>query len=449
MTKDMTEGNAVKLILRFMVPLVLGNLFQQLYNVADSVIVGRYLGVNALAGVGQSASLTFLILGFVNGCCSGFAIPVAQCFGAKQYSQMRRFVFNAEILSVILAAVITTGTAFFCDNILHLMGTPQEIYNDAYCYLLVIFLGIPFTFLFNMLSGIIRSLGDSKTPFIFLIISTLFNIAGDLIFIIVFKMGVLGAALATIMAQALSGVMCLFYMRSHYDILVMEPRDRKADPGMIKRLLGMGLPMGLQFSITAIGSIMLQSAINALGTVYVASYAAALKIKQLMMCPFDAIGATMATYCGQNLGAGKIGRIKIGIRSGVLIGVVYGAIAGVILYFFAGAMTTVFIDAGNIDVIEGSHQYLACIGAFYPALAFVIIMRNVIQGLGYSGKAFFSGVFEMIARTLMSLIAIPAFGWSAACYTDVVAWLSGSAFLVALIIFVIKDITRRQMRIEK
>lgn len=443
MTKDMTKGTPMKLILQFTLPLLMGNLFQQMYNLIDSIIVGKALGVNALAAVGASSSITFLILGFVIGTSSGFAIPVAQCFGAKNESDLRRYIYNGAFLGVVLAAAVTAVTCLLCKHILTWMGTPEDIMEGAYAYLIVIFIGIPFTFLYNILAGIIRSLGDGRTPFIFLLISTVLNVIGDLAFILVFHMGVMGASLATILAQAISGFLCLFFIHSHFSILKMEQQEKKLELYKMKQLLGIGIPMGLQFSITAIGSIMLQSAINGLGLVYATAYAAAIKIKQLAMCPYDAIANAMATFGGQNLGAGKLDRIKKGLVDSLIIGGIYSILAFVILRFFGTNLTQLFVDKENTEILMRAQQYLSAIGAFYFLLSGLNIFRSTIQGLGYSAPVFFSGVFEMIARTVMALLVIPRFGYTAACYTDVTAWLAAILFLIPLFMAVMKKLERK------
>lgn len=443
MTKDMTTGNPMKLLLQFTMPLLLGNLFQQMYNLIDSVIVGKALGIDALASVGASGSIIFLIIGFVNGTCSGFAIPVAQCFGAKNESDMRKYIFNSALLSAVMAVILTVVTSILCWNILEWMDTPADIIRGAYEYLIVIFIGIPFTFLYNILAGIIRSLGDSRTPFIFLLISTVLNILGDLLFVLVFHMGVMGAGLATILAQAISGILCLVFMLTHYDVVKMTKEERKFDTEKSIKLIFLGVPMGLQFSITAIGSILLQTAINGLGSVIVASYTAAMKIKMLAMCPYDAIANAMATFGGQNLGAGKLDRIRRGMRDSIMIGLIYSAIAFVILRYFGVALTTLFVDKNNTEVLLKAGEYLSAIALFYWALALLNILRSTIQGLGYSAPAFFSGVFEMIARTVMALVFIPKFGFVAACYTDATAWIAAIIFLIPLFFFVMRRLERR------
>ncbi len=443
MTKDMTSGKPMMLIIRFMIPLLLGNLFQQMYNLIDSVIVGRFIGIDALASVGASTSITFLIIGFVIGTCSGFAIPVAQMFGAGKQSELRKYVYNSALLALLLSTVITVVTCSLCYRILVWMGTPSNILQGAYEYLIVIFIGIPFTFLYNILSGIIRSLGDSRTPFLFLILSTVLNVIGDLFLILILQMGVMGAAIATIAAQAVSGILCFIYIRKKFPILKMQKDEMKIESRKVQCLLTMGLPMGLQFSITAIGSIMLQSAVNALGSVAVTSYTAAMKIKQLMMCPFDAMSNTMATYVGQNLGAAKLDRIYKGLKDSLIIGSLYAIFAGIILNYYGGILPQLFVDKSNTEVLAGAHEYLRTIGYFYVALAFLNILRNTIQGLGYSAQAFFSGVFEMVARTVMAIFIIPIGGYTAACYTDPAAWGLGVMFLIPLFFSVMRKLEKQ------
>ena len=300
MEKNMTEGNSLKQILCFAFPLLLGNLFQQLYNLADSIIVGKTLGIDALASVGASGSLNFLIIGFCIGLCSGFAIPVAQTFGAKEYSLMRRYVVNAMALAAGISIAFAVVTALFCRQILVLIRTPENILDGAYRYLIIIFIGIPFTVLYNLAAGILRSLGDSKSPFLFLAISTIINIIGDLVCILVFGMGVEGAAISTIVAQAISGICCVIYMKKRFTILKLDRQEEKLSTHRMKILLGMGVPMGLQFSITAIGSVILQSSVNTLGSTVVAAFTAGTKVEQFTMAPYDALSNTSATRCPQD-----------------------------------------------------------------------------------------------------------------------------------------------------
>ena len=313
-SREMTSGRPFPLILNFAFPLLLGNLLQQTYSLMDAAIVGKFLGINALASVGASTSVVFLILGFCNGCCGGFGIPVAQKFGARDYGMMRRFVAVSLQLAAVMSVVIAIVTSMFCSDILQMMQTPENILEDAYLYLLITFIGVPCTFFYNLLSSIIRALGDSKTPFWFLLFTTILNILLDLFCILILDWGVAGAAVATVFSQGVSAVLCYLYMMRHFEILKGTPTEHKFRGALAKTLLYIGVPMGLQFSITAIGSIMLQSANNALGTACVAAFTAAMRIKMFCMCPLESLGIAMATYSGQNYGAGKPKRIWLGIK---------------------------------------------------------------------------------------------------------------------------------------
>ena len=307
--KDMTKGSPFKLILGFAFPMLIGLLFQQFYSMVDTIIVGKYLGVKALAAVGSTGSLNFMIIGFCIGVCSGFAIPAAQRFGAGDYCGLRKYTANAAWLSLIFSIVMAVIVCVFCRPILELMKTPEDIIDQAFSYIFVIFAGIPATYLYNMTAGIIRSLGDSKTPVYFLLLSSALNIVLDLFTIVVLKMGAEGAAYATVISQAVSGLLCLLYMKKHFAILKMEKDETKIDRHIIIRLCSMGIPMGLQYSITAIGSVILQASVNTLGSMAVAAVAAGSKVTLFFCCPFDALGGTMATYAGQNVGAGKLDRM--------------------------------------------------------------------------------------------------------------------------------------------
>lgn len=449
MEKNLTQGNSLKQIIWFAFPLLLGNLFQQLYNIADSVIVGRTLGIDALAAVGASTSLNFLILGFCNGSCSGFTIPIAQRFGAGDHSAMRKYVFNAAILASILAAVITVVTALFCRQILTLIKTPENIMQGAYEYLVIIFLGIPFTILYNLTAGILRALGDSKSPFRFLVISTIINIVGDLFTIKVLGMGVAGAAISTITAQAISGILCLTFIVRKFPVLRLNPEERRITGRLQKNLFFMGIPMGLQFSITAIGSVMLQSAVNSLGSVIVASFSSAIKVKQVTMAPFDALSNTAATFCGQNLGAGKMDRIKKGIGQMLLIGFVYALVIGSALFLFGDKMVGLFVDPGEKEVIRNAHFQLRCLGCFYIFLAALNVLRNSIQGMGYSGLAMMAGCVEMVARTGMALLVIPVYGYMAVCFADQTAWMMVTVYLIIIMTFVLKKEQKRHGSVNR
>lgn len=342
-SKEMTTGPALPLILNFTLPLLLGNLLQQTYSLVDAAIVGQFLGIDALAGVGASSSVIFLILGFCNGCCCGFGIPVAQRFGARDYADMRRYVANALQLAVGISVAVAIVTSIWCADILRAMRTPDNIFRDAYLYLLVTFIGIPCTFFYNLLSNIIRALGDSRTPFWFLLFSTVLNIALDLFCILTLGWGVLGAAVATVISQGVSAALCYLYMYRHFEILRSTPDERRFRSRHARTLLAIGLPMGLQFSITAIGSILLQSANNALGSACVAAFTAGVRIKMFVISPFESLGMAMATYTGHNYGAVKPERIWQGIKVATVLMLGYALFAFVVLMAGSDLLAQLFI----------------------------------------------------------------------------------------------------------
>ena len=440
MTKDMTSGSPMKLILGFSVPLLFGFLFQQFYNLVDTLIVGRFLGVDALAAVGSTGSLNFLIIGFCMGVCNGFAIPLAHRFGAGDYKAMRAFMMNAVYLAVIFAAVMTVFTVAFCRPILQLMQTPENIIDDAYTYIVIIFAGIPATYLYNLVSGVIRSMGDSKTPLIFLALAAFVNIGLDLLLIIVFPMGVAGAALATVISQAFSGIACVIYSKRRFEILHTDEEERKVNKGYMKTLCGMGVPMGLQYSITAIGSIMLQSANNALGTACVAAFTSAMRIKMFFICPFESLGIAMATYCGQNYGAGKPKRIWQGIKASGVMMLIYALLTFVVLMVGARTLALLFVDTTELEILKNTELFLHVSAYFFPFLGLLCILRYTIQGAGYTNLAMLSGVSEMIARTLVSIYAVPVYGYIAVCFGDPTAWLAADLFLIPAFIYVYRKL---------
>lgn len=425
----MTNGSPMKLILGFSVPLLFGFLFQQFYNLVDTLIVGKFLGVDALAAVGSTGSLNFLIIGFCMGVCNGFAIPLAQRFGAGDYRGLRAFMMNAVYLAIVFAVVMTVVTVVFCRSILQMMRTPDNIIDDAYLYIVIIFAGIPATYLYNLVSGVIRSMGDSKTSVIFLTIASILNIVLDLVFIVTFGMGVAGAALATVISQAVSGIGCLIYSRRKFAILHTNEDERRINTSYMKTLCGMGVPMGLQYSITAIGSVILQSAVNTLGSNAVASMTAGSKISMFFCCPYDALGSTMATYGGQNVGAKKMERIRDGLKSCSILGIGYSVVAFAVLFFTGGNLAAFFVENAKAEIIQNVHLFLIINSAFYIPLAFVNIVRFLIQGMGYSKFAILAGVFEMVARALVGFAFVPVFGYPAACFASPVAWIFADCFL--------------------
>ena len=440
--REMTEGRTLPQIFSFTLPLLLGNLLQQTYSMVDAAIVGRFLGINALAAVGASTSVVFLILGFCNGCCGGFGIPVAQKFGARDYATMRRCVAVSLRLAAVMSVGLAVVTSLACGDILRLMRTPEAIFEGAYYYLLITFIGIPCTFFYNLLSCIIRALGDSKTPFWFLLLSTVLNIVLDLFCILVLHWGVAGAAIATLVSQAVSAVLCYRYMLRHFEVLRTTPEERRFSWPLARTLLYIGMPMGLQFSITAIGSIMLQSANNALGTACVAAFTAAMRIKMFFICPFESLGMAMATFAGQNYGAGRPERVWQGIKSSGLLMAVYWLFTLAVLVPGAQWLARLFVDAGETEILYDAALFLHVSVTFFPVLGVLCILRYTIQGVGFTNLAMLSGVSEMVARVLVSVVAVPAFGYLAVCFGDSTAWVFADIFLIPAFVFVYRRISR-------
>ena len=438
--KDMTKGSPIRLILGFAIPLLLGMLFQQFYNLVDMMIVGRFLGSSALAAVGSTGSINFMILGFCMGVCNGFAIPVAQKFGAKDEKQLRYYVANSIWLSIIFAVVMTIAVCALCRNILIWMDTPADIFDASYAYIIVIFMGIPVTYLYNLLSGFMRSLGDSKSPLIFLVISSVLNILFDVVAIAVFHLGVAGAAVATVLAQAISGISSLIYMIRKFPILRVHGEEWKWRGIFVARLCSMGIPMGLQYSITAIGSVILQTAVNGLGSMTVAAMTAGGKLSMFFCCPFDAFGSTMATYAGQNLGAGKLQRVTKGMVQCSFLAAGYSIVAAIVMILFGKNLALLFVDSTEVELIANVAKLLVINSLFFIPLALVNIIRFAIQGLGFGKLAIFAGVAEMIGRSVVAFGFVARFGFVAACLASPFAWILADVFLIPAYAYCIRKL---------
>ena len=444
MTKDLTHGSPMRVILLFTFPLVLGNLFQQFYSLADTIIVGRFCGVSALASVGSTGSVNYLILGFVIGICNGFAIPIAQLFGAKDFSDLRRHVANAAWLCIALSVVLTVLTVAFTRPMLELMQTPDDILDGAVLYIGWIFAGIPFIFLYNMVAGIMRALGDSKTPLYFLILTSALNIGLDVLLIVPFHMGVLGAALATDIAQAVSGVLSFAVLCRKFTDLKMNREERAFSKSACVRLMGIGVPMGLQCSITAIGSVIMQSAVNVLGSTAVAAVTAAGKTMSLLTVPLESIGTAMATYAGQNLGAARMDRVRKGVNSALIIAAIYAVASLIILHYADIAIMGLFLDtAKEVEIVAMGRQYLFWNSVFFIPLGWLIVWRYTIQGLGFSSLAMLAGVAEMVARTAVALALVPLLGYMGAIMANPAAWVAACLILYPAYIWTCRQLDNR------
>ena len=446
MVMDMTTGDPIKRILKFFLPVMLGNLLQQFYSMADSIIVSRYLGVDAFSGVSATGSLNFLILGFALGLCSGFAIPVSQEFGAGDHSAMRRCFANGIVMAAVIAAVMAVVTGLLSPQILRLMGTPENIFPYSLTYIRLIFFGIPATVLYNLLSGVLRAVGDGRTPLYMLLCSTVLNIILDLLFVVTFNMGIAGAAAATVLAQLVSGLLCMGMIYWKFDILHIQKDEWTANAKIMKRLLGIGVPMGLQFSVTAVGSTILQASVNSLGSQAVAAVGAGAKVQFVFTTPLEAVGVTMATYCGQNLGARRFDRVRVGVRRITLISFFYCIFAFAVQSFVGRWIALLFIDSSEAQILDMATHYLNIMVATSFLLAIVLIYRNSIQGLGFSRVAMFAGLMELIGRVFVALILVKAMGFSGACFANPTAWLCADLFLLPVYFWSVKRLEMQEAK---
>ena len=443
-TTDLTVGKPLFQILRFALPLVLGTLFQQLYSFADTVIVGRCLGTDALGAVGTTYSLNFLILGFVQGACVGFGIPVAETFGAKDQGGLRKYLFNGALLCVVLSVVFTLFTTLMAGPLLQLIHTPEELYADAVLYIRIIFLGIPATVLYNYASSVLRAMGDSQHPFYFLLAASVLNIGLDYLLIVSMGMGVDGAALATVLSQLLSGGLCAFWFftrTAKQEELTFRGQSSLLSAGHCKRLAYIGFPMGFEYSVSAIGAVIMQDAINLLGSTAVAAQTAGEKIRQMFTLPMESVGMAMATYVGQNHGAHRTDRIKQGIKDGCMIQLTYCVAAWVVIFFLKPYAVGLVLGDADPAVTAGAIQYLAIMSMLFCFHGLLMIFRNTLQGLGYSVQAIISGVGELIGRSLGGLLAVKTgLGYVGICLSNPFAW--GLAMLYCM--FMVRRVLKRE-----
>ena len=443
-TTDLTVGKPLFQILRFALPLVLGTLFKQLYSFADTVIVGRCLGTDALGAVGTTYSLNFLILGFVQGACVGFGIPVAETFGAKDKGGLRKYLFNGALLCVVLSVVFTISTTLMAGPLLQLIHTPEELYADAVLYIRIIFLGIPATVLYNYASSVLRAMGDSQHPFYFLLVASVLNIGLDYLLIVSMGMGVDGAALATVLSQLLSGGLCAFWFftrTAKQEELTFRGQSSLLSAGHCKRLAYIGFPMGFEYSVSAIGAVIMQDAINLLGSTAVAAQTAGEKIRQMFTLPMESVGMAMATYVGQNHGAHRTDRIKQGIKDGCTIQLTYCVAAWVVIFFVKPYAVGLVLGDADPAVTAGAIQYLAIMSMLFCFHGLLMIFRNTLQGLGYSVQAIISGVGELIGRSLGGLLAVKTgLGYVGICLSNPFAW--GLAMLYCM--FMVRRMLKRE-----
>lgn len=446
--KDMTVGSPMKLILFFSIPLLIGNIFQQLYNMVDTIIVGRRIDTDALAAVGLTGPMSFLVIGFVSGLSSGFAVLVAQRFGAKDEEGMRHCVGILVILAAAVTAAVTFLAVVFARPMLRAINTPDEVFEQSYQYIVTIFAGIFTTVIYNILACILRALGDSRTPLYFLMVSSALNIGLDLLFIVDFGLGVRGAALATVIAQGVSGICCFLYIVQKYPILRLSRKDFKWDGKLAVKHMSIGLPMAFQFSITAIGVIVLQGALNLFGKDNIAAYTAALKVEQLVSQPAGTFGVTMANFTGQNLGAGRVDRIRKGVRQASVLTLCFAVFGMVVMMTCGEPLTRLFIDETKDlekvgEIICTAKQYLHISAAFFPFLFMIFIYRNALQGVGRSFMPLMGGVVELLVRCVAAVTLPGLFGFTGVCLAGPLAWVAAALLLCVSYFVIIRQVERQ------
>ncbi len=430
METDMTKGSPLPIILKFMLPLMIGNIFQQLYNMADTIIVGRFVGPDALAAVGSTGTIMFLVLGFSQGMSTGFSVLTSQRFGAGDENGTKRSVANGIILSVFIIVIMTALSLYGMKFLLRLMNTPENIMDDAYTYISIICMGTVTSVFYNLFSSYLRSVGNSRIPLLSLILSAFLNVVLDLFFVINLNMGVAGAALATNISQGISAILCIVYIYKKIPALTPERTHWRLDSWDTKRQLSIGIPMALQFGITASGTIVMQSAINLFGSTAVAAYTAANKFQNLIMQGMIAMGQTMATYAGQNFGKGNIKRIRQGVRLALGTTIVYSIICSALALMGLSFILKLFF-AGDVDIADmlpWAKTYIYICAAFYIPLSTIFIFRNTMQGCGYGFLPMMGGVAELLARLIIAALAIGFLNYPLACACDPAAWLSASLF---------------------
>ena len=441
---SMASGKPLKLIILFTIPLLIGNVFQQLYSFMDALFVGRFIGVNALASVGATGSLTFLVIGFAQGTSSGLAIPTAQAFGARDMKGVKRSFAASIWISLVLTLIITVLAVLGTMPLLRIMQTPASIINGSAAFVRVIFLGFGAAMAFNMLSNQIRALGDSRTPLIFLIIACIVNIALDFLFILHLHMGVAGAGWATVTAQVFSSICCVWYIYRHIPELQVRRKDMRIDMKEITLQLKLGLPMGFQMSIIAIGAVIIQVMLNTLGTTAVAAYTAAGRIDQLATMPASSFGVTMATYCAQNLGARQFGRIRKGIKQTLWLNCSISAVLGALIILFGKPLVNIFIGPNQPAVTNLAQTYFHFNSSMYWFLAILFTVRYALQGLGQTMVPTLAGIFELIMRIVTGLGLVPLLGFMGASMANPLAWIGSVSVLIASYVRTMKKLKQRE-----
>ena len=443
--KNMTTGSPMKLLFQFALPLMMGNVFQQLYTAVDTAVVGKGLGVDALAALGAADWLNWMILGMVQGLTQGFAILMAQSFGANQFEHLRKVVGNTIVLSAICAVILVALGETAVAPILRLMKTPEEIMPGALVYLRIMYGGIPIVMAYNLLACILRSLGDSKTPLNAMIVASFINIGLDLLFVLVFHWGIAGAAAATIIAQGCSAVYCGIRV-SKIEILRLTRSHFKLDLRLSGRLFSLGSPMALQNGIIAVGGLIVQMVVNTWGVIFIAGYTATNKLFGILEIAATSYGYAMVTYVGQNLGAGNISRIKKGVRAANGLGFATSLVISAIMLLFGKFLLGMFLSGDPADVSAAmsiAYEYLTVMSICLSALYYLHVIRSTLQGLGNTVLPMVSGIVELVMRLVIVLILPGIIGQMGIFLSEVSAWFGADIVLLISYLFTIHGISRK------
>ena len=444
MTKDLTVGKPLKSIVLFMLPIMVGNIFQQLYSMVDTIIVGQTISAQALAGVGVTNSMSLLIIGFVQGLTSGFSVKTSQMFGAHDEDGVKRSLAASLALSTVISVALTFVAVYTTMPLLRLIDTPEDVIGYSYDYIVAVYWGLAATVFYNLGSAMLRAVGDSRTPLIFLILAALLNVGLDFLFILEFDMGVAGAGWATVVSQAVSAIGCFAVMFAKFPVYRIGLKHFASSVKFYWQHMALGLPMALQFSIIAVGIMVQQSALNALGSVAVTAYTAANKIDSIINQSLAALGAAVATFCGQNYGAGKYDRIRQGVKLSMAVGMVCSLIGFAFVALLAKPLTALFSNEITEEILDLSRQYLIWQGAMYIFLTAIYVYRNALQGIGKSTFAMLGGGIEVVMRVLASLLLAKALGYTGICVSNPAAWIGADIFFVISYYAVMRSLRRRK-----
>ena len=436
-TKDMTIGNPSKLILAFGMPLLAGNLLQQLYNMVDTIVVGRGVGVDALAAVGATGSINFLVLGFIMGMAQGVSILTAQFFGSKDYQRLRKSITMNIYISIVVCGLMTVLSLLFTEDVLLLMGTPETIMNDAVSYIQIIFLFMSVSYTYNFLSGILRAVGDSKNPVIAMVIACIINVVLDVVLVMYVHMGVAGAAYATVFAQAFSALYCLWSYLKIKELRI-EKEDWELDLPLLKKSFFLSIPVAIMNSITAVGVMVLQAGVNSFGTQHIAAYSAGSKIMVLLETIGSTFGYACATFVGQNLGAGKTERILKGVNEVAFVMGVFHIVFGIVLYFCTRTFLGWMIGSSEVEVIELGVQYMRILYVFLFVLSLLFVYRCSLQAMGDTVLPMVSGIMEFFSRIIFTVILPGLIGFDGIAFSEVSAWCAACTVLIPAFYYRVK-----------